>query len=83
MSFSRKNLLCRVKEVNELFVEKQRIGLSTEYIYRTFVAPRYHISRTTLYNWLTIPYKKQLEELALQEEIEKAENPTLFQEGEM
>lgn len=75
--------MCRVKEVNELFVEKQRLGLSTEYIYRTFVAPRYHISRTTLYNWLTIPYKKQLKELALQEEIEKAENPTLFQEGEM
>lgn len=75
--------MCRVKEVNELFVEKQRLGLSTEYIYRTFVAPRYHISRTTLYNWLTIPYKKQLEELALQEEIEKAENPTLFQEGEV
>ena len=68
MSFSRKNLLCRVREVNELFVEKQRLGLSTEYIYRTFVAPRYHISRTTLYNWLTIPYAAQLREIERQEQ---------------
>lgn len=68
MSFSRKNLLCRVREVNELFVEKQRLGLSTEYIYRTFVEPRYHISRTTLYNWLTIPYAAQLREIERQEQ---------------
>lgn len=68
MSFSRKNLLCRVREVNELFVEKQRLGLSTEYIYRTFIEPRYHISRTTLYNWLTIPYAAQLREIERQEQ---------------
>lgn len=51
-----------------MFVEKQRLGLSTEYIYRTFIEPRYHISRTTLYNWLTIPYAAQLREIERQEQ---------------
>ena len=64
MAFSRKNFLLRVKEVNELYKEKQRIGLSTEYIYRTFIEPQYHISRSTLYDWLAIPYEKQLREIA-------------------
>lgn len=64
MAFSRKNFLLRVKEVNELYKEKQRIGLSTEFIHRTFIAPQFHISRSTLYEWLTIPYEKQLREIA-------------------
>ena len=64
MAFSRKNFLLRVKEVNELYKEKQRIGLSTEFIHRTFIAPQFHISRSTLYEWLTIPYAKQLREIA-------------------
>ena len=47
-----------------MYKEKQRIGLSTEYIYRTFIEPQYHISRSTLYDWLAIPYEKQLREIA-------------------
>ena len=78
MAFSRKNMLLRVKEVNELYVEKARIGLSTEYIYRTFIEPRFHISRTTLYEYLAIPYDRQLREIAQRERAEKEQNPTLF-----
>lgn len=80
MAFSRKNLLLRVKEINELYIEKQRIGLSTEYIYRSFIAPRYHISRSTLYEYLTIPYAAQLREIERQEREYKARNPTLFEQ---
>lgn len=72
MAFSRKNFLLRVKEVNELYKEKQRIGLSTEFIHRTFIAPQFHISRSTLYEWLTIPYAKQLREIA-EAEVKQAE----------
>ena len=78
MAFSRKNLLLRVKEINELYLEKAKIGLSTEFIYRTFIKPRYHISRSTLYEYLTIPYERQLREIAQREGAEKAQNPTLF-----
>ena len=74
MAFSRKNLLLRVKEVNELYMEKAKIGL----IFRTFIKPRYHISRSTLYEYLAIPYDRQLREIAQRERAEKEQNPTLF-----
>ena len=67
-----------VKEVNELYVEKSKIGLSTEFIYRTFIAPRFHISRSTLYEYLAIPYERQLKEIFEREKADKEQNPTLF-----
>ena len=78
MAFSRKNMLLRVKEVNELYIEKSKIGLSTEFIYRTFIEPRFHISRSTLYEYLAIPYERQLKEISQREQAEKEQNPTLF-----
>ena len=71
-------MLLRVKEVNELYVEKSKIGLSTEFIYRTFIAPRFHISRSTLYEYLAIPYERQLKEIFEREKADKEQNPTLF-----
>ena len=78
MAFSRKNMLFRVKEVNELYVEKAKIGLTTEFIYRTFIKPRFHISRSTLYEYLAIPYDRQLKEICQREKAEQEQNPTLF-----
>ncbi len=78
MAFSRKNMLFRVKEVNELYVEKAKIGLTTEFIYRTFIKPRFHISRSTLYEYLAIPYDRQLKEIYQREKAEQEQNPTLF-----
>ena len=78
MAFSRKNMLFRVKEVNELYLEKAKIGLTTEFIYRTFIEPRFHISRSTLYEYLAIPYDRQLKEIYQREKAEQQQNPTLF-----
>ena len=72
MAFSRKNMLFRVKDVNELYVEKAKIGLTTEFIYRTFIEPRFHISRSTLYEYLAIPYDRQLKEIYQREKAEQA-----------
>lgn len=80
MAYTRKNLLLRVKEVNETFVAKQKIGLSTEYIYRHFIWPVYHISRSTLYEYLAIPYKTQLKEIERRETEEKRIYPSLFKD---
>ncbi|MCQ2351286.1 MAG: hypothetical protein MJ003_04855 [Paludibacteraceae bacterium] len=80
MAYSRKNLLLRIKKVNELFVEKQKIGLSTEFIYRTFIFPTFHISRSTLYEYLAIPYKAQLKEIERRETEEKRIYPSLFKD---
>ena len=78
MAFSRKNLLLRVKEVNEMYKEKAKIGLSTEYIYRNFIEPVFHISRSTLYEYLAIPYERQLKEIEAREVEAKRIQPTLF-----
>jgi len=80
MAYTRKNLLLRVKEVNETYVEKHRIGLSTEYIYRNFIFPLFHISRSTLYDYLAIPYASQLKEIERKEEEQKRIMPSLFKD---
>lgn len=80
MAYTRKNLLLRVKEVNETFVEKQKIGLTTEYIYRHFISPLYHISRSTLYDYLAIPYAAQLKEIECKEAEQKRLMPSLFKD---
>jgi hypothetical protein len=48
----------RIREVNEIYKEQSEKGLSNEYIYNHFIVDRYHISRTTFYSYLTVPYKK-------------------------
>lgn len=78
MAFSRKNLLLRIKDVNELYKEKEKIGLSTEYIYRHHIAPVFHISRSTLYEYLATPYERQLKEIEAREVEGKRIQPTLF-----
>ena len=63
MAYNRENFLNRVKEVNELYLEKQRLGIPTSRILSEYIEPRYHISRSTLYEWLAIPYEKELRKL--------------------
>lgn len=60
MAYTRKNFLLRVKEVNEIYLEQSHRGLRNEYIYAHFIRNRFHISRTTFYQYLTIPYNAEL-----------------------
>jgi hypothetical protein len=51
----------RIKEVNEIYKEQSGKGINNEYIYKHFIKDKYHISRTTFYSYLTVPYKKYRE----------------------
>lgn len=82
MAYNRKNFLLRVKEVNELYLEKQNSGLSTEYIYRHFIMPKYHISRTTLYEYLAIPYNAQLKAIERKAQADAQRCPRLFNDND-
>ena len=68
MAYNRENFLKKVKEVNEIYIEHHNKGIFNEYIYKHFIAEQFHISRSTFYTYLTIPYKTQLK--AIQEKKE-------------
>ena len=57
---SRYNFLLRVRDVNEVFLLHNKRGVFSENIYRMYVKDRFHISRSTFFRYLTIPYKKKL-----------------------
>lgn len=78
MAYTKKYYLNRVREVNEVYVEQSRHGLSNEYIYRNFIRYRFNISRSTFYNFLTIPYASELRKIEEREKENKRRYPTLF-----
>ncbi len=82
MSYTRKYFLERVKEVNEVYKEHAKQGMFNEYIYKHIIQPRFHISRSTFYEYLTIPYAAQLKKIQAEEEACKRQNPTIFDESE-
>lgn len=67
MAYNKNNYLLRVKEVNETYKEYALKGYFNEYIYANFIKDRFHISRTTFYNYLTIPYERQLKQIQKRE----------------
>lgn len=60
MAYNRYNFLIRVKEVNEIYIKYSSKGVNAEYIFKTYIYPAYKISRTTFWNYLSIPYEKEL-----------------------
>ncbi len=71
-----------IKEVNEVFLEYFKKGMFTENIFRNYIRDRFHISRSTFFEYLSTPYKSQLKELDEKEKKEKEQNPTLFDDDE-
>lgn len=47
----------RVREVNDIYDEYSRSGLSNREIWRRYIWPIYGISEKTLYNYLNAAYK--------------------------
>lgn len=53
----------RVLRMQEEYLRHANSGRTTQYIYRTYIYPKFLISRTTFYSWLSIAPKKELERL--------------------
>jgi hypothetical protein len=60
MAYNRRNKLKQMKEIVELYCQEKKPGISTAFVYRNFIRPKYHISLTTLYAYLSIPVTRQL-----------------------
>lgn len=78
MAYTKKYFLNRVREVNEVYVEQSKHGLCNEYIYNHFIRDHFHISRSTFYDFLTIPYASELKKIEQREAEHKRTNPELF-----
>ena len=74
MAYNKNNFLQRVKEINEVYKEYASKGWFNEYIFKNYIRDRFHISRATFYNYLTIPYEKELKRIQQQ----KAAQLSLF-----
>lgn len=84
MAYNRYNFLSRVKEVNEIYVKYSSKGVFTEYIFNTYIKDVYKISRSTFWNYLSIPYEKELkielEKRAKREATKKAQTQINFED---
>lgn len=69
MPYNKINYLQKVVAVNEIFIKYAAKGLSNEYIYNNYIKSVFFISRTTFYNYLSIPYKKELKQIETQNHL--------------
>lgn len=64
MAYSRKNLLNKIIEIQELTLyQYHKKGLTYKEIYWEYIFPKYHISYRTFHTYLGTPAKKELKEL--------------------
>lgn len=67
MTHYSKNYLQRAKAIQDLYNEHKRDGVTTAYIFRTYIQPRFYISIATFYNYLSVPAIRELKKLEQQQ----------------
>ena len=68
--FNKINKLKRVIQVQEEYLKYANSGHTTQYIYRTYIYPKFLIGIATFYNYLAIPAKRDLEKLMKEQDAE-------------
>lgn len=63
MAYNRKNKLLFMQQVIEVYLEHKKPGISTAYVHRTVIEPRFHITISTLYNYLNTPVARELKRI--------------------
>lgn len=67
MAYNNRNFLLRVQDVVEAYLDAKNEDISVTRVYNQVIKPSFRISRSTLYNYLNIPYKRLLKELEQKE----------------
>lgn len=78
MAYSRKNYLLKVKAVCELYEQMAQPDVPAARTYRKVIYPNFYISVGTFYRYLNTNYKKELRELAGEQQPENPRQYTLF-----
>ncbi len=63
MAYNKRNKLLTMQKVIEIYLREKKPGISTAYVYRTYIFPVYPISIVTLYAYLNTPVVKQIKEM--------------------
>lgn len=63
MSYNQRNLLNKVKEVQDIYRQYSQEGVTAVFIYKTYVKKQYHISQRTFEKYLGINVKLELKRL--------------------
>lgn len=63
MAYNRRNFLTKVIAVQEVVLAEQQHGATLAWIYRNRVKRQFHISMSTMENYLAIPAKAELRKL--------------------
>lgn len=63
MAYNRRNYLIRIVDVQHITLEHTAKGVNQEWLFNNVIAPTYHISRRTYYNWLSTPAKQDLKKI--------------------
>jgi hypothetical protein len=63
MAYNNKNYFLRVQQVQEVYVQYKNDSNTTRYVYKNYIWPRWNISMSTLYNYLTVNVKKELRQM--------------------
>ncbi len=67
MAYNRRNLLNKIVEIQEITIEYKNIGVTQKRIFEDHIEKKYHISRSTYYEYLSTPAKFQLKQLEKKE----------------
>jgi len=70
MAYTRKNLLERIIDIQNIYLHYKDVGLTPTKIFTEHIKPTYRISRATYYNYLGTNAKKELKDL---KQAEKAQ----------
>jgi predicted transcriptional regulator YheO len=60
MAYNKRNYLLKIIDIQNITLEQTEKGVFQESVYRNIISPRYFISRTTYYRYLSINAKKEL-----------------------
>lgn len=72
MAYNNRNKLLQMQTIIEVYLAHKTADTTFSKVHKTVIFPMYHISRSTLYNYLNTPVKKLLKELDAKKEAKKS-----------
>lgn len=78
MAYNRENKLKQIIDVQRIYQKHKVEGVTTVYVYNTFIKPVYHITIQTLYTYLQTRAEHELKQLQQQKEEKKNQQLNLF-----
>lgn len=78
MAYNRENKLRQIIDVQNTFKKHKMEGVTTAYVFRTYIKPKFHISLQTLYIYLATRAEHELKKI-LAEKAEQQKNASYKQ----